>query len=68
MYGFCSNVALYLASLSFTMFIGSAAVPRRFLQNRVCPSFPLSDRFLGTVSLVFSKSWHGTRNPDVGYA
>ena len=33
------------------------------LAARVCPSFRLSRRFLGIVWLVFSKSWHGARNP-----
>ena len=47
MYGFCSNKALYSASLSFTMFIGPAAVARRVLQNRVCSYFPLCGCFLG---------------------
>ena len=31
--------------------------------NRVCPSLCLSGRFLGIVSLVFSKFWYDARNP-----
>ena len=46
MHGFCSNKALYTASLSFTMFIGTVAAARQVLQNRVCPSFPFSSVFL----------------------
>ena len=44
------------------------AVAGRVLWNRVCPSsrppsvLP-SRHFLGIVSLVFSKFWHGARNP-----
>ena len=66
MYGFCSNKALYSASLSFTMFSGPAAVAQRVLQKRVCPSFLLSGYFLGIGSLVFSKFWHGAVAPWSG--
>ena len=62
MYGFCSNKDLYLASLSFTMFIGPVAVARWFLQKRVCPSFHLSGYFLGIGSLAFTKG--GATNPN----
>ena len=53
MYGFCNNKALYSAGLSFTMFTGTAAAARLVLQNKVCPSFPLSGCFPGIESLVF---------------
>ena len=47
-------------------FIGPPALAGRVLLNRVCPSFRpsfrLSGRFLGIVSLVFSKFWHDARN------
>ena len=56
---FNSNKALFSASLSFTMFIGPAAVAQQVLQKKICPSFPLSGCFLGTGSLIFSKFWHG---------
>ena len=46
---------------------GPPTVAVRFLWNRVClsvlPSVLLSRHFLGNVSLVFSKFWHGARNP-----
>ena len=61
MHGFCSNKTLFSASFSFTMFIGLAAVARRVLQNRVCPSFPLPGCFLGIGLLVFSEFWRGAR-------
>ena len=64
MYGFCSNKALYSASRSFTIFIGPAAVAQQVLQKRVCPSFALSGCFLEIGSLVLSKLWHDTRNPN----
>ena len=64
LYGFYSNKSLYSGSPLFTMFIGPAAVVRQVLQKRVCPSFPLSGCFLGIGSLVFSKIWHGARNPN----
>ena len=64
LYGFYSNKSLYSESPLFTMFIGPAAVVRQVLQKRVCPSFPLSGCFLGIGSLVFSKIWHGARNPN----
>ena len=35
---------------------------RPFVLLPVCPSFHLSRRFLGIVSLVFSKFWNGARN------
>ena len=45
-------------------------IGRRVLRSRACssfhsilPSFGLSRHFLGIVSLVFSKFWHGARNP-----
>ena len=38
-------------------------VAGRVLLNRVRPSFRLSGRFLGVVSLVFSNFWHVARNP-----
>ena len=38
-------------------------VAGRVLWNRVRPSFRLSGRFLGVVSLVFSNFWHVARNP-----
>ena len=63
-YKFCGNKALYWAILLFTMFFGPAAVAQQALQNRVCPSFSLSECFLGIGSLVFSKFWHGARNPN----
>ena len=56
-------------------FFGPPTLVGRVLWNRVCPSFRpsfcqslrpsfrLSRRFLGIVSLVFSKCWHGARNP-----
>ena len=46
------------------MFIWPATVARWVLQSRIWPSFPLSVCFLGTGSLVFSKFWHGARNPN----
>ena len=56
-----------IAGLRSGCFIGTLAVAERLLQNRVCPSFRLSfglsAHFLGIVSLVFSKFWHGARNP-----
>ena len=64
MYGFCGKKTLYSASLSLTVFIGAAAVARRVLQNRVCPSFPLSGCFFGIGSIVFFKFWHGARNSN----
>ena len=64
MYGFCSNKAPYLASLSLTMFIRPAAVARRVLQKRVSILPSLSGCFLGIGSLVFSKFQHGYRNPN----
>ena len=46
---------------------GPPAVAERVPWNRVCPSFcpsfRLCGRFLGIASLVFSKFWHGARNP-----
>ena len=43
MYGFCSDKALYLASLSFTMFIGPVAVARQsYEKESVHPSLSLS--------------------------
>ena len=48
-------------------FLGPLAVAGRVLWNKVCPSFCpfvlLSGHFLGLVSLVLSKFWHGARNP-----
>ena len=35
----------------------------RSVHPSVCPSVFLSRHFLGIVYLVFSKFWHGTRNP-----
>ena len=52
MYVFCSNKALYSVSLSFTTFIGPAAVTRQVLQKRFRPSFPLSRCFL-RICIVF---------------
>ena len=42
----------------------SVVVARQVLKSRVCPSFPLSECFLGIESLVFSEFWHGARNPN----
>ena len=47
MHGFCSNKALYSASLSYTMFLGAAAIAWRVLQNGSVHCF------LGIGSLVF---------------
>ena len=48
-------------------FFGLPAVAGRVLWNRVClsfrPSVLLSGCFLGIVSSVFSKFWHGAKNP-----
>ena len=61
MYRFCSDMAPHLASFSFTMFIGPAAVARQVLQKgSVC----FSRYFLGIGSLIFSKFWHSARNPN----
>ena len=54
--------------LTFWPLIWIPTVAWRTLQNRVCPSFRLtvrlSRRFLGIGSSVFSKFWHGFKNPD----
>ena len=42
---------------------GHPALAGRVLWSSVCLSFRLSRRFLRMVSLVFSKFWHGARNP-----
>ena len=34
------------------------------IRSSVLPPFRLSGCFLGIVSLVFSRFWHGARNPD----
>ena len=44
-------------------FFGTLVVAGMVLWNRICPSFCWSGRFLGMVSLVFSKFWHDARNP-----
>ena len=61
-HGFCSNKALYSASLSFTIFFGPVAITWWFLQKRVSPSFPLCGYFYGKGSLLFSKFGHVARN------
>ena len=56
---------------NFMVFFGPLPVAGRVLWNRVnppfhppvLPSFRLSVHFLGIVSLVFSKFWHGAKNP-----
>ena len=46
---------------------GAPVVARRFLWNTVClsfyPSFYLLGHFRGILSLIFSKFWHGAKNP-----
>ena len=62
------NMKFYHMNNTFqnTVF-GPPAVAERVPWNRVCPSFRpsfcLCGRFLGIASLVFSKFWHGARNP-----
>ena len=53
MHGFCSNKALYLASFSFTMFIGPAAAAGQVIQNKGCPSFPFSSVFWNWIISFF---------------
>ena len=58
---------MYISQKSYfaNYFIEPLAVARRVVLNRVCPSFRqsfhLSWYFLGIVSLIFSKFWHGGR-------
>ena len=64
------HVSVHFLSIH-TPVLDLLAVARRALWNRVCPSFCpsfcpsilLSGHFLGILSLVFSKFWHGARNP-----
>ena len=44
-------------------FFGTLVVAGRVVWNRICLSFCWSGRFLGMVSLVFSKFWHDAGNP-----
>ena len=65
------NLFIYIV---YTVFLfGPPAIVKRVLWNRICPSFStflpsfcpsfhLFGCFLGIVSLVFSKFWHGSRN------
>ena len=64
-----------LLTFSYRFTFGPLLVARSVIWNRVClsvcpfvlpsfrPSFRLSGRFLRIASLVFSKFWHGARNP-----
>ena len=64
-----NTILLYISQKSYfpNYFIEPTAVARRVLWNKVCPSFcqscHLSGYFLGIVSLIFSKFWHGARIP-----
>ena len=64
-----NTILLYISQKSYfpNYFIEPMAVARRVLWNKVCRSFcqscHLSGYFLGIVSLIFSKFWHGARIP-----
>ena len=65
------NCPSFLPSIFFNLFkspsFWAPGRAGRVLWNRVClsfsPSFRLSGQFLGIVSLIFSKFWHGARIP-----
>ena len=42
---------------------GPPALAGRVLWNMICPSFRLSGRFLGIISLVLAEFLHDARNP-----